>query len=89
MINHVIEIVNLIRNFDNIQFSYCNKFQTSLAKITKRSYCIFNDVRLYNGFIFKKIYFSQTFFKSMELDVFRRGVKQAKPKGTKMATQLI
>lgn len=45
--NHVIDIVNLSRNFNNIQFNYCKRSQNFLAgRIAKRSHrtCHINEV---------------------------------------------
>lgn len=48
IINHVIDIVNLAMKFNNIQFSYCNRFQNSLVDmIAKRSHITYSDVQLY------------------------------------------
>lgn len=47
-INHVADIVSLARNFDDIQFSYCNRSQNFLAdRIAERSHYTCNAVPLY------------------------------------------
>lgn len=48
IINHVIDIVNLARNFNNIQFNYRNRSQNCLVDgIAKRSHRNWNHVCLY------------------------------------------
>lgn len=46
--SHVIDFVNLARNFGNIQFNYCNKFQNSfLDRFAKKSHPTCDVVCLY------------------------------------------
>lgn len=47
IINYGIYIINIVRNFDDIQFSYCNRSKIPLRRIAKRSHCACNDVCLY------------------------------------------
>lgn len=48
--NHTIDIVNLARNFNNIQFKYCNRNANRLADaIDKKTHCTING--LYHCYI--------------------------------------
>lgn len=56
IIKHILDIVNLVKHFVNIQLGYCNMSQNSLPdRIAKKSHCTLKLLFYINGlFLLKK-----------------------------------